>query len=417
LAKASRSAKTGVWVAIIIIIAILAAYGGYYSGFDEGFKRAREGLGVGPILPSSIKVGVIASNVPYAPDVLRGVQLARDLLNNKSDVASRNVTLSIKHLDREDPEEVKRFAVTLVNEGVRAIIGALSNSEVKAVLRTLRQNDMMLVLVSGEVYDDEVYEEPRVVKLLGGPDVEARAMVDLALKIWGADLKVAVVAVNDSYCRRLAKAVVEGLRSRGGQVVFEVIYDPGKTNITEDLIDLGRSGPTTVFLAGRKDDAYRVLKVARDVGLRTTWILPSALASEDLLNRSDLVPYLVGSYLVARRSATLSPHFEGFAELYRMVHRDDPHEMAAYGFDALALTALSTAYASKQSGLAIRGSMDLLCNFVGVTWPKFLDSKSNAIQEHAILKVVEVEEGYKLQVIGYWVPTGVDKALIEWHEG
>jgi len=420
LVKASRSAKTGVWVAIIIIIAILATYGGYYYGFEEGFKHAQEGLqqgpSVGPTPSPSIKVGVIASDVPHALDVLYGVQLARDLLNSKSDVISRNVTLLIERLDREDPERAKHFVSALVNEGVRAIIGTLSNSEVKAVLHTLHQNDAILVLVSSEVYDDEVYDEPRVVKLLGGPDVEARAMVDLTLKVRGADFKAAVVAVNDSYGRRLAKAIVEGLRLRGEQVVSEVIYDPGKIDITEDLIDLSRLSPAIVFLAGCKDDAYKVLEAARDVGLRTTWVLPSALVNEGLLNRSDLASYLAGSYLVARRSATLSPCFKGFAELYRMVHRDEPHEMAAYGFDALLLTALSTAYAGEHGGLAIRGSMDLLCNSVGVTWPKFLDSKSNAIQEHVVLKVVEVEKGYEFKVVGYWIPTGVDKVLIEWYE-
>ena len=419
MAKASKSARTGVWVAVIIIIAILAAYGGYYSGLEEGLKRARqgpqEGQGAGPTLPSSIKVGVIASGVLHAPDVLYGVQLARDLLNNKSDVVSRNVALSIKRLDREDPREVEDFATSLMNEGVRVIIGVLSNSEAKAVLRTLRQSDAILVLVSSEVYDDEVYDEPRLVKLLGGPDVEARAMVDLALEVGGEGLRAAVIAVNDSYCRRLSKAIVEGLRSRGVQVVSEVVYDPREINTTEDLIDLNRSSPAIVFLAGRGGDAYKTLEAARDVGLRTTWILSSALV-DGLLNRSDLVPYLAGSYLVARRSATLSPHFKSFAELYRMVYHGEPHEMAVYGFDALVLAALGTAYAGKYNGSAIRESTDLLCSFMGVTWPKFLDSKGNAVQEHAILKVVKAEEGYGLEVVGYWVPTGVERAFIEWLE-
>jgi len=405
-------------VAIIIIIAILAAYGGYHTGLEEGLKRAQqdlqEGPSVGPTSPSSIKVGVIVSDVPHASEVLRGVQLARDLLSNKSYAISRNVTLSIKHSDREDPERVKHFVASLINEGVKVMIGALSNSEAKAVLQTLRESNAVLVLVSRETYDDDVYDEVRIVKMLGGPDVEARAMVDLALEIGKADLRVAVIAVNDSYCKRLAKAVVEGLSSRGGRVVSEMVYDPEMTDIRERLVDLSRSSPTIVILAGREGDAYEILRSASDVNLKTTWILSSTLAEADLLSRSDLAPYLTGSYLVMRQNAVLSPSFESFAELYRNVHRGEPHEMAAYGFDSLVLAALSLAYAGKHDGSAVKEAMDVLCNFVGVAWPKFLDSKGNVLQEHAILRMVEVEEGYKFEAVGRWVPIDVERALVEW---
>jgi ABC-type branched-subunit amino acid transport system substrate-binding protein len=418
LARTSKSAKTGVWIAIIIIIAILAAYGGYYSGFADGLKHAQQspqgGPGAGPTTPLSIKVGVVASNVLHSSDVLHGVQLAGDLLNNKSGAALRNVTLSIKYSDKEDPERVKYFVTSLINEGIKVVIGAISNSEVKAVLRMLHLNDTILVLVSNEVYDDVVYDDPNVVKMLGGPDVEARAMAYLALEVGKEGLGAAIIAANNSYCLRLANVINEAYSSRGGRIVSKAVYELGKTNITESLVNVSASKPAVVFFAGQKGDASAILEAARSVGLKATWILSSAMAG-DLLSRPDLASYVTGSYLVARRNASLSPRFEDFAELYRRVYREEPHEMAAYGFDSLVLAALSSAYAGKYNSSAVRGAMDALCDFTGITGPKFLDSKGNVVQEYDILRVVE--GGRKIEVVGRWVPVDAEKARIEWSHG
>jgi ABC-type branched-subunit amino acid transport system substrate-binding protein len=418
LAGTSKNAKTGVWIAIIIIIAILAAYGGYYSGFENGLKRTQQspqgGPGASPTTLPSIKVGVIVSNVSHAPDVLHGVRLARDLLNNRSDATLRNVTLSIKYLEREDPERVKNFVRSFINEGIRVVIGALSNSEVKAVLQMLHENDTILVLVSNEAYDDAVYDDPRVVKMLGGPDVEARAMVDLALEVGKEGLSAAIIAAKDPYCLRLANAINEFYSLRGGHIVSKVLYELGRTNIMESLVNVSNLRPAIIFFVGQKGDAPAILEAAHSVGLNATWILSGAMAN-DLLNRRDLVYYLTGSYIVMRWNVTLSPRFKEFAELYRRVYQEEPHEMAVYGFDSLMLTTLSSAYAGKYNGSAVKGVMDVLCDFIGITWPKFLDSKGNVVQEHDILRVVE--GGRTIEAVGRWVPTDAKKARIEWLRG
>lgn len=418
MVKTSSNARTGVWVAIIIIIAILAAYGGYHSGFEDGLKRVQQGLqrgqGVSPTPPSGIKVGVIASNISHAPDILYGVQLARDLLNNKSDVALRNVTLSVKYLEREDPERVKYFVTSFINENFRVIIGALSNSEVKAILRMLYENDAILVLVSNEIYDNDVYDDPRVIKMLGGPEIEAHAMVDLALEIEKEDLRAAIIAANNSYCMSLANAISEAYSSRSGRIVSKVFYELGKTNITESLVNVSNLSPVIIFFVGQKDDAPAILDVARDMGLKAKWILSSTSASESLL-KEHLASYLNGSCFVIRRGATFTLQFRDFAELFWRVYRSEPHEMAAYGFDSLVLVALSTAYAGKYSGSAIKGAMNLLCNLIsGATGPKYLDSKGNLVQEYMILKLVGAYGDYRFEQVGRWIPIDVEKALIEW---
>ena len=408
---ASKGAKTGVWMAIIIIIAILAAYGGYHAGLENGLRL---GSTTSPMLPSSVKVGVVVSNVTHVLEVLNGIQLARDLLNNKSDEVSRNVTLSTMYSYVENPDRVRYLVASLINEGVKVIIGVLSNSEVKALLQMLHQNDTILLLVSNEVYDDDVYDDPRVIKMLGGPDVEARAMVDLAMEIEKDDLRVAVIAANDPYCLRLADAISEGYSSRGGRVVSKVLYELERTNITESLINVNSSSPAIVFLVGRKGDAPTILEVACDVGIKAKWILSSTSAGDDLL-REKLVSYLNCSCFVVRQNVTLAPRFRDFAELYRKVYRNEPDEMAAHGFDALVLATLSTAYAGKYDGSAIREAMDMLCSLIdGATGPKFLDSKGNAIRGYAILRLIGVHGVNRFELAGRWVPISVEKALVEW---
>lgn len=399
-----KGAGFGVWMAIIIIIAILAAYGGYYSGLHAGLQQSA------PTLPSDIKVGIIVSYVAYAGDLYDGIWLAAKVVNGSGGIASRNLSLLFKHTGG-NPETARSMVTSLVNEGVRVFVGALSDQEVKAVLPILRESNAILVLVSKETYDD-VYDDPMVIKVFGGPDVEALAMVDLALEIGS---RAAIIAVNDSYGARLADAINKLYSLRGGLIIYETRYSK-VVNVSADLEKLRdlETPPEVIFLVGYVDDAYAILSNASGMRINTTWILSSTLADRKLLDR-ELASYLEGSYIVVKRTIAESPQFQGFIELYSKMYNRTPSGIAAYGFDSLMLTALSIAWAGHYDGPAIRKALDTLTSsFSGITGRKILDPNGNVIQDYEILKIVKVDETYKFETAGYWVPVSASKAFINW---
>ncbi|MEM4576026.1 MAG: penicillin-binding protein activator [Candidatus Nezhaarchaeales archaeon] len=400
----SKGIGIGVWIAIIIIIAILSAYGGYYSGLHQGFENAKA-------LPPSIEIGVLISNIAGSEDALRGIQLATSMINNSGGVSARNITTIIERTNG-DPTLAKSAATNLVNKGIKVLVGVLSSSEVKAILPLLHENNVLLVLVSKEVYDDEVYKDEMVVKFSGSPDSEALAMVNVALSI---GTKAAIVAVNDSLGKRVASVISEYYRSRGGHVVYEVLYDLAPANLTNDLMKIREIEPTVSFLVGYLDDARTILSSAYRLGLTTKWVLSSTLASEKLL-KDEVAHYLEGSYVLARRMAVEGLQLQSFVDLYNKVYGTMPTEMAAYGFDSLILTALSVAYSGQYSGKSVRAAFNVTgCFFNGVGGRVILDSSGNAIQEYAILEVAKtLEDTYRLKIVGYWIPKGASNALVIW---
>lgn len=399
----SKGTGFGVWVAIIIIVAVLATYGGYYYGLHAGLQQSP------PTLPPSIRIGVVMSNVTYADDLLNGIWLAAKMINDGGGVASRNLTVLIRYTGG-NPETAKSMVTSLINEGVRVFVGALLDPEVKAILPMLRENKAILMLISKETYDD-VYDDPVVIKMLGGPDVEALAMVDLALEI---GKRAAIIAVNDSYGSRLANAINRTYSSRGGVVVYELLYSEA-SNVAADLerlkdLDL----PAVTFLIGYMDDAYVILANASRLKLNTTWILSSTLAHEGLLDH-EVAQYLEGSYVVVRRALVRDPQLQNFLELYIKTYNKVPNEVAAYGFDSLKLAALSIAWAGLYDGQTIRKALDnVVSTFSGATGRKLLDLNGNVIQDYEILKIVKVDGDYGFKSVGYWVPISTSKALINW---
>ncbi|MEM2534517.1 MAG: ABC transporter substrate-binding protein, partial [Candidatus Nezhaarchaeales archaeon] len=320
--KSLKGAGYGIWIAVIIIIAILAAYGGYYSGLYTSLQETKT-------LPSIIEVGVIVSNVTYAGDLLDGVLLAAKVINDSGGIASRNLTALVRFTGG-DPGTAKSMITSLINEGVRVFIGALSGPEVEVVLPIIRENNAVLVLISKDVHD--VYD-PMVIKVFGGPDVEALAMVDLALKV---GTRAAIIAVNDSYGARLADTINKRYSTQGGVVVYESLYTE-TTNVSADLEKIKglENPPAVVFLIGYVDDTRMILASARNMQLNVTWILSSTLADEKLLD--ELASYLEGSYVVVKRALVESPQLLEFMELYIKTYYRLPSEMAAYGFDSLKL--------------------------------------------------------------------------------
>ncbi|MEM0240010.1 MAG: ABC transporter substrate-binding protein [Candidatus Nezhaarchaeales archaeon] len=399
--KSSKGAGYGIWVAIIIIIAILAAYGGYYSGLYASLQETKA-------LPSIIGVGVIVSNVTYASDLLDGVLLATKVVNSSGGIASRNLTALVRFTGG-DPGTAKSMVTSLVNEGVRVFIGALSSPEVEVILPIIRESNAVLVLVSKDVYD--VYD-PMVIKVFGGPDVEALAMADLALKV---GTRAAIIAINDSYGAKLADAINKKYSAQGGMVVYKLLYgeDINVTAYLEKIKDL-KDPPVVIFLIGYIDDARTILTSASNVQLNVTWILSSTLADDRLLS-DDLASYLEGSYAVVRRALVESPQLLEFVELYIKEYHKMPSEMAAYGFDLLKLIALSIAWAGYYDGQAIKKAIDtVISSFSGATGRKVLDHNGNVLQEYEVLKIIKVGEVYKFETVGYWIPISATKAFINW---
>lgn len=398
----------GVWIAIIIVVTILAAYSGYYGGYYHGLSAGLQQNA--PTLPSSIKIGVIVSNVAYANDLLEGVWLAAKLVNDGGGVASRNLTLLTKYTGG-DVETAKSMVTSMVDEGIKVFIGVLSDHEVKAIMPILRENNALLVLVSKETYDN-VYDDPMIIKILGGPHVEAQAMVDLALKV---GTRAAIIAINDSYSTKLASAINKLYSSLGGKIVYEVLYNE-TVDVTPDLerIKNLEEPPTVTFLIGYVDEVCAILANASKVQLNTTWILSSSLATEKLLNQ-EIAPYLEGSYAVIRCSPTEYPQMQDFIDLYVKTYKREPNEIAAYGFDSLRLIALSIAWTGQYDGPAIRKVVNEIANsFSGVTGRKVMDFNGNVIQDYEILKVVRIDDTYRFITVGYWIPVNASKAIIKW---
>ncbi|MEM2213585.1 MAG: ABC transporter substrate-binding protein [Candidatus Nezhaarchaeales archaeon] len=398
--KSLKGAGYGIWIAVIIIIAILAAYGGYYSGLYTSLQETKT-------LPSIIEVGVIVSNVTYAGDLLDGVLLAAKVINDSGGIASRNLTALVRFTGG-DPGTAKSMITSLINEGVRVFIGALSGPEVEVVLPIIRENNAVLVLISKDVHD--VYD-PMVIKVFGGPDVEALAMVDLALKV---GTRAAIIAVNDSYGARLADTINKRYSTQGGVVVYESLYTE-TTNVSADLEKIKglENPPAVVFLIGYVDDTRMILASARNMQLNVTWILSSTLADEKLLD--ELASYLEGSYVVVKRALVESPQLLEFMELYIKTYYRLPSEMAAYGFDSLKLIALSIVWAGYYDGQTIRKAIDTTISlFSGATGRKVLDSNGNVLQDYEILKIVKINETHKFETVGYWIPISASKAFINW---
>ena len=217
---------------------------------------------------------------------LRGVRIAADLVNADGGVGGRRIELDVRDLASADPAPA--VMASLKADGVSTVIGAYS-SDLSIAASAAADADGRVDWEAGAVADRLTGRGLPLVFRVGasgtnlGTNSAEFAVEQLAPRLGRtpADLRVAVVNVQDDYATSVADAAVRTVTAAGAPVVARLSYNLEVPRFADLMATLASARPDVLILASQIPDgvAFRQAMVA--AGLHVGAFIGSTMAECD----------------------------------------------------------------------------------------------------------------------------------------
>ena len=194
---------------------------------------------------------------------------------------------------------------------------------------------------------------------------------------------------GDVYSTGHVEAFVVRFQELGGEILASEVYQAGDTSFTAQLQRIQEVNPDVILLSSFVPEVPLVIKAARDMGIKTTFIGGDTWDEpEKFFNTLDDNTPLEGIY----QTTNFAPEMPGeevkqFFEAYTAMFGTAPDGIASSGYDAMLLLANAIAQANSTDPVAIRDALAATKDFQGSTYISRYDENRHPVKSLAILTV------------------------------
>jgi branched-chain amino acid transport system substrate-binding protein len=255
--------------------------------------------------PEPIRIGAVfpldGNAAQLAGEEKRGVEIARDMVNADGGVHGRPIQLEVRDLARA--ADAPAVMASLRAAGVQAVIGAYS-SELSMAASAAAADAGLVYWEAGAVADQLTGRGLPLVFRVGasgsnlGTNSAAFAATQLASRLGKApaQLRLAIVAVDDDYARSVADAAASTARSSGVPIVARLTYSLALPRWQNMMAELADAHPDVIVLASHIPDGIAFRQAMLRAGLHVGALIGSTMAECSPDFAGDLGPDAVGVF-------------------------------------------------------------------------------------------------------------------------
>ena len=350
--------------------------------------------------PMVYKIGCVTpltgEGATYGAATKRGIDLAVEEINNAGGINGIKIKV-IYEDDKMNPKD----AVNALNKLIRVnkvpvIIGGFT-SRVTLALAPIAEQNKVILFSSSSTADEIKFAGDYIFRNVP-PNKSQGNCAALFVINFLKKKKAAILYKNDDYGKSLADAFKESFLNVGGQIVIEESYDPGKKDFRDLLTKIKSLNPPIIFYPGNYQESGIILKQAREMGIKSTFVGGDGSYSPELINIAGVAAE--GSYytLMAMGFGIADQEIENFTKNFKEKYGEEPDVYAAYAYDAMK----TLAEAIRIGGYSADGVKKALYSttFKGVTGITKFDNYGEVDKPYYIY---EVKNG-KFELLK-WVPS------------
>lgn len=282
---------------------------------------------IGVVLPMS------GPMEPYGKDVLRGMQVAFAEFKEEEAALSARVNLVVQDdqgLMKGTEEAVTELAQ---KKRVHVIVGPLLgiNSIKAAELAEQFKKPLIIPAASAPEFNkkfDMVFRSCLLDRSQG--EILAEFAVNNLRRKSTAVLKEA----GNIYADQISEAFTKRLEKIGGSIIDTQTYAAGTTDFKTQLESLQRQNATLVLLPAKAKDAGEVLKQARAMGLKASFLGTDTWDSPEVMEVAGKEAYRNNYFVTHFSSLDPSAKLQKFVKNYQQQNQEEPSAFAAMGYDA-----------------------------------------------------------------------------------
>jgi branched-chain amino acid transport system substrate-binding protein len=225
----------------------------------------------GPVEKPPIKIGVegpmTGEWVYEGEGFRRAVLLLADEINEEGGLLDGRTVEVVVGDDRGDPEEARRVASRLIEEGVVAVVGAYNSDATEASSEVYDAAGVLQITPSSTAIRLTEKGYTRVFRTCFCDDSQGEFAAELMIRTLGKQ-HIALVHDNTVYAKGLAEWAQRYAEELNGEVVLFTAITPGQRDFTTLLEQLEASAAEVLYFTGYYPEGGLLVKQMKETGLK-----------------------------------------------------------------------------------------------------------------------------------------------------
>lgn len=354
----------------------------------------------------TIKIGVpvplSGSSAAAGTDILNGAKLAAARINAAGGVLGKQIEL-VPEDDACDAQTAVQAAQKLVDAGVVAVAGGYCSSAALPELTAFHRAGIPYVLDASTNPKLTEMGYDNVFRTIGRDDEQGPFAASFMKNSLHAK-RAAVIDDNTTYAKGLAQNTVESLKKMGVDVVYADSITPGQMDYSPTLTKVSSLKPDVIYYTGYFSEAGLLVKEARQVGLKMTFMGGDGTNDPTLMKTAG--PAADGMIITTAPLAQFLPGAHDYLDQYTKSYGQGPGPYSVYEYDAVGVTAKAIADGKSAKPADISAALHKITNYQGATGTIGFNPKGDRSRAVYITVVVHNDqfEPYQRQdANGKWV--------------
>jgi branched-chain amino acid transport system substrate-binding protein len=335
----------------VIITMLMVVLGGCGSG-SQSNQSGDNALYVGIAGPFS------GDSAEYGAMWKKGLEIAAEEINAKGGIKGRQVKL-IYEDSQADPKQSASIAQKFAkDERIIAELGDFSTNATWSA-SPIYQKAGLVQLAFNPSHPELTKPGDYVFQLCPTQADQAIALANLATDKLKAK-KVAVLYLNTDFGKAVKDNVVKAATAKNTEVVATEAYLPTDKDFKAQLTKVKELDPDVIILGSYYTDTALIMKQAKDLGVRSTFIASSSVHSPALFSLGgDAVNGLItfSVFNIGSPGPTLQQFIAKYQEKYGA---GEPDTFAVQAYDALRLIANAAEKSAEQGQITRKSVRDEL---------------------------------------------------------
>lgn len=376
-------------IAAVAALAVLA-------GMAPGAARSQ-----GNTIKIGVPVPLSGSYANAGTDIVNGAKLAAARINAAGGVLGKQIEL-VPEDDACDAQTAVQAAQKLVDAGVAAVAGGYCSSAALPELTTFHRAGIPYVLDASTNPQLTEMDYDNVFRTIGRDDEQGPFAASFMKDFLHAK-RAAVIDDNTTYAKGLAQNTVAALKKSGVDVVYANSITPGQMDYSPTLTRVASLKPDVIYYTGYFSEAGLLVKEARQLGLKMTFMGGDATNDPTLMKTAG--PAANEMIITTAPLAQFLSSAHGFVDDYKKAYGQTPGPYSVYEYDAVGVTAKAIAQAGSATPAAIIAALHKISDYQGVTGSIAFNAKgdrSKAVYITIIVRSDNFTPYQKLDANGHW---------------
>lgn len=319
----NKTLQTIIGIAVIVVIVVLIIIFG-------GEKKKEGVIRVGILEPLT---GIRAEAGKYYQ---KGLDLALPEINNDS---GKKYQLELIYEDTQYDPKVGLTAFNKLKEfdNVKYVIGAHGSSVALTVAKVAEESKIILITAGSQ--SSAISEAGDYIFRTQINTAQEAPFLAKFLKQVAGDRPIHVLGLNTDYTVAYMNNLAPALEKEGGKLGLVEKFDPKEADYRTHLLKAKGAGAEYILLLAVPNQAGQILKQAKELGIKATFIGSSPIEGEDLLEiggeaAEDLL------YIYPYDDASDITSMKTYRKKYMAEYNEKPEMLSANIYDTLHILSL-----------------------------------------------------------------------------